>query len=219
MRATWIAGGIVVAVNVLAIVPAARERATPVGRVTIAVCGEHVGEVAEVPMLDLPLATPPDGWGGVIDGATLGAIGFGPGDVAVLGDRTWEGGAWPSPRRAWLVLRQDGDSLHRFRVVRASVDRPTSGAGELVVRGLITIQFIWRVLPGQVDSIRVRRSPVVGVAVVRLLPPQLGLDRTQAGALMAARVDTGAKCTDPVPVTIASGPNGGIWVEGVGSVR
>lgn len=218
MKAAWIAAGIVVAVNVLAIVPAARERATPVGRVTMAVCGGQV--VGELPMLDLRLAVPPGGLGGVVDDGTLLGVGFSARDVAAVGDTVMPGGVWPPPRHAWLVLQQEGDSLHHLRVVRVSADRPVGGADELVVRGLIGIQFIWIAPPGQAPPTPgQRRSSVVGVAVVRLLPPQLGLDRAQALALKAVRVNGGAPCARTAPVTIASGPNGGIWVEGVGSVR
>ncbi len=218
MRATWIAAGIVVAVNVLAIVPAKRERATPVGRVTIAACGDHV--VGELPMLDLPLAETPGGLGGIADGGTLLGVGFSAREVASVGDTVMPKGVWPPPRHAWLVLRQEGDSLHRFRVVRVSADRPIGGADELVVRGLIGFQFVRRQPPVQTDSVGLPSRPVgIVVGVVRLLPPELGLDRAQALALKALQADSGAACTRTLPVTIASGPRGGIWVEGVGPVR
>ncbi len=219
MKPTAMAVAVVLVANVVAVGPAMRERAAPVGRATVAVCGQHLAggwRDGEVPMLLLPLETPVGGWGHVIPRATLVALGFDPDDLTALGDSLWTGGAWPAPRRAWLTLRQSTDSGYRYRVVGAHVARPTAVSGELVVQGLVAIDRIWSEVPPANDSTTPpQRTSAVGVQVLRLLPSQLGLDRAQAAQLRPLRRTDRWDCVETLAVTLAFGARGSIWVESV----
>jgi hypothetical protein len=218
MKTTAMAVAVVLVANVVAIGPALRERGAPVGRATVQVCGTHIAggyQPGDVQMLMLPLETPEGGWGHVIPPATLVALGFDPDDLTAIGDSLWTGGAWPAPRRAWLTLRQAADSGYRYRVVAAAATRPTAATGELVVQGLVAIDRIWSDV-GPADSTRPRqRTSAVGVQIVRLLPPQLGLDREQAAALRSLRRNDRWDCVETRPVTLAFGARGSVWVESV----
>lgn len=221
MKALALAVGLVVVLNAVVVVPAARERATPVHHATVLACASHIEggwRDGELPFLTLPLATAPGGWGGVIDGTTLAGFGFTAEDVALLGDTTTAFGALPTPREGWLTLRQRPDSLHEYDVVGASTSRPTAGDGELVLRGLVGLDWVDRLPPPGVDSLptKARRSQV-GVRVIRLLPPHLGLDRRQSEALRGLRDSTGGRCPRTLPVTLAFGSRGAVWVESVGA--
>lgn len=213
-----LAAALVVAYNAVAIVPAVQERRAPVGRVTIAVCGEHIvggWREGELPMLMLPLATPAQGWGDVIDMATLRALGFRERTIAAMQDTTLAEGMWPAPRQAWLTLRQEPDSGRRYAVIGASAERPTAAEGELVVRGLVNLERIWKRVDPAVQP--TGRPWGFGVGVARLLPPTLGLDLAQAEALKPLRQDgRGASCSASVPMTLAFGARGGVWVESLG---
>jgi len=218
MKTTAMAVAVVLVANVVAIGPALRERRAPVGRAIVQVCGNHISggyQPGDLQMLMLPLETPEGGWGHVIPPATLVALGFDPDDLTAIGDSLWTGGAWPAPRRAWLTLRQATDSGYRYRVVAAAATRPTAATGELVVQGLVAIDRIWSDV-GPADSTRPRqRTSSVGVQIVRLLPPQLGLDREQAAALRSLRRNDRWDCVETRPVTLAFGARGSVWVESV----
>lgn len=217
VAAGTLAAALVVAYNAIAITPAVQERRAPVGRVTIAVCGEHIvggWRDGELPMLMLPLATPEMGWGDVIDLATLRALGFRERTIAAMQDTTLAQGVWPAPRQAWLTLRQEADSGRRYAVVGASAERPAPAEGELVVRGLVNLERIWK----RVDpAVQPMGQPwELGVGVTRLLPPTLGLDVAQAEALKPLRQDgRGVPCAQTVPMTLAFGARGRVWVESV----
>lgn len=221
MKAVGLAIGLVVVLNAVVIVPAARERAAPVHRVTVRACGEHVTggwRDGELPFLSLPLTDRPGGWGDEIGAAALTSFGFSAADVALLGDTTTSFGELPTPREAWLTLRQRDDSLHEYEIAGAATTRPSAGDGFLVLRGLVGIDWVDRLPPPGMDSLptAARRSQV-GVRVTRLLPPQLGLDRAQSEALRPLREGTGPRCARTLPVTLAFGSRGAVWVESVGS--
>lgn len=217
VAAATLAAALVVVYNTVAIVPAVQERRAPVGRVTIAVCGEHIvggWREGELPMLMLPLATPERGWGDVIDHATLRTLGFSERTIAALQDTTLAQGMWPAPRLAWLTLRQEADSGRRYVVVGASAERPAAAEGELVVRGLVNLERIWKKVDPAAQP--TGRPWELGVGVTRLLPPTLGLDLAQAEALKRLRDDgRGAPCGATVPMTLAFGARGSVWVESV----
>lgn len=223
MKTTAMAIAVVVVANVVAVGPAMRERTAPVGHATILVCGPHlVGgwRDGELPMLTLPLETPVGGWGHVIPPATLISLGFDPDDLTAIGDSLWSGGAWPAPRRAWLTLRQTTDSGYRYRVTAAQVARPTAAQGELVVQGLVAIDRIWSEVPQASDSTKPpRRTSAVGVQILRLLPPQLGLDRRQSAQLKRLQGERQWECAETIPVTLAFGSRGSVWVESVSAPR
>jgi hypothetical protein len=223
MRTTAMAVAVVLVANVVAIGPAMQERAAPVGRATVTVCGQHlVGgwRDGELPMLTLPLETPVGGWGEVIPPPTLVALGFDPADLTAIGDSLWTGGAWPAPRRAWLTLRQATDSGYRYRVTGAHVARPTAAPGELVAQGLVAIDRIWSEVKSPSDSTRPpQRTSAVGVQILRLLPPQLGLDRSQSAQLKRLQGERQWECTETIPVTLAFGSRGALWVESVSAPR
>lgn len=220
MKAVGLAIGLVVVLNAVAIVPAARERAAPVHHVTVQACGDHITggwRDGELPFLTLPVERRPGGWGDVIDAAALGSFGFTPADVTLLGDTTASFGELPTPREAWLTLRQRDDSLHEYEILGATAARPTAADGVLVLRGLVGFMWLDRVPPPGMDSLptAARRSQI-GVSVMRFLPPQLGLDRAQADALKPLRDATGARCSRTLPVRLAFGSRGAVWVESVG---
>jgi hypothetical protein len=218
--AGMLAATLVVVYNVAAIAPAAQERRAPVGRVTIAVCGEHIvggWRDGELPMLSLPLATPQAGWGDVIDVPTLRSLGFAEKSIAALHDTTWRDGAWPAPRRAWLTLAQQADSGRRYDVVAANATRPTAAAGQLVVQGLVTLERIWQAPDSAAPT--APRGWELGVGVMRLLPSQLGLDRAQAEALRSLRQNSSWGCTATATATLAFGSRGSVWVESVSAPR
>ena len=221
MKAVGLAIGLVVVLNAVVIVPAARERATPVHHVTVQACGDHIQggwRDGELPMLTLPLAGRPGGWGDAIDGATLTRLGFTAAHLALLGDTIASFGDLPTPREAWLTMRQRDDSLHEYDIVGAAPSRPSAGDGVLVLQGLVGFEWVDRRLPPGMDSLpsAAHRSQI-GVTVIRLLPPQLGLDRAQANALKALRDATGARCPRTLAVRLAFGSRGAVWVESVGA--
>ena len=221
MRAVGLAVGLVVVLNAVVIVPAARERAAPVHHVTVQACGDHIQggwRDGELPLLTLPLARPAGGWGDAIDGATLTSLGFTAANLALLGDTTASFGELPTPREAWVTMRQRDDSLHEYDVVGAATTQPAAGDGVLVLRGLVGFDWFDRPLPPGMDSLpaAAHRSQI-GVTVMRLLPPQLGLDRAQAEALKPLRDATGARCPRTLAVTLAFGSRGAVWVESVGA--
>lgn len=220
MKAVGLAIGLVVVLNAVVIVPAARERAAPVHHVTVQACSDHIQggwRDGELPFLSLPLMGRTGGWGNAIDAAALTSFGFTPADVALLGDTTASFGDLPTAREAWLTIRQRDDSLHEYEIVGATATRPPAADGVLVLRGLVGFQWVDRLPPPGMDSLptAARRSQI-GVVVMRLLPPQLGLDRGQAEALRPLRERTGARCARTMPVTLAFGRRGAVWVEGVG---
>ena len=132
MKAVGLAIGLVVVLNAVVIVPAARERATPVHHVTVQACGDHIQggwRDGELPLLTLPLAHPMGGWGDAIDGATLTALGFTAEHLALLGDTIASFGDLPTAREAWLTMRQRDDSLHEYDIVGAATSRPSAGDG------------------------------------------------------------------------------------------
>jgi hypothetical protein len=223
MKTTAMAVAVVLVANVVAIGPAVQERASPVGRATVTVCGQHlVGgwRDGELPMLTLPLDTPVGGWGDVIPPARLVALGFDPNDLTAIGDTLWTGGAWPAPRRAWLTLTQATDSGYRYRVTGAHVTRPTAVPGQLVVQGLVAIDRIWSEVAPAGDSTKpVQRRSEVGVQILRLLPPQLGLDRAHALQLQPLRRNDRWDCVQTMSVTLALGSRGSVWVESVSAPR
>ena len=220
MKAVVWAVGLVVVLNAVVIVPAARERATPVHHVTVQACGDHVQggwSDGNLPFLTLPLIGAVGGWGHVIDAAALRSFGFTDSDVALLGDTTASFGELPTPREAWLTMRQRNDSLHEYEIIGAATTRPTVADGVLVLRGLVGFQWVDRVPPPGMDSLptAAHRSQI-GIGVMRMLPPHLGLDRRQAETLQPLREGTGPRCARMLPVTLAFGSRGAVWVESVG---
>jgi|CXWL01.1.fsa_nt_gi hypothetical protein len=221
MKAVVWAVGLVVVLNAVVIVPAARERAAPVHHVTVQVCGDHIQggwRDGELPFLKLPLARRPGGWSDVIDAAALTSFGFTTADAALLGDTTASFGELPTPREAWLTMRQRDDSLHEYEILGAATTRPVGADGVLVLRGLVGFDWLDRPVPPGMDSLptAAHRSQI-GVSVMRLLPPQLGLDRAQAESLRPLLESTGMRCGRTIPVTLAFGSRGAVWVESVGS--
>lgn len=223
MKAVGVAIGLVVVLNAVVIIPAARERAAPVHHVTVQACGDHIQggwRDGELPFLMLPVTGRPGGWGDVIDAAALTSFGFTAEHVALLGDTAASFAELPPPREAWLTLRQRDDSLHEYEVIGSGTTRPAAAADVLVLRGLVGFQWVDRLPPPGMDSLppAARRSQI-GVGIMRFLPPQLGLDRSQAEALKPLREGTGARCARTIPVTLAFGRRGAVWVESVGSAR
>lgn len=223
MKAAGLAIGLIAVLNAVVIIPAARERATPVHHVTVQACGAHIlgsWREGELPFLTLPLDGRAGGWGDVIGPATLTSIGFTAEHVALLGDTTASFGELPTPREAWVTMRQRPDSLHEYEILGAAMTRPAGGDGVLVLRGLVGFEWLSRPLPPGSDSLPTKayRSQI-GVTVMRFLPPQLGLDRAQADALKSLRDATGARCPRTLPVTLAFGSRGAVWVESVGAAR
>lgn len=222
MKSAWLAAGVVVVANAIAIVPAERERAAPVGEFTLQVCSDQVvggWSDGDLPMLYLPLAARMGGLDDMVDDATLAALGFSADARAVVGDTTREDRAWPMPRMAWLALRQQPDSSRMLEVVRVAPTREALAprAGELAMRGLIGFEWVWEPPPSGADSATVaevgRRPQRIGAGVVRLLPPQLGLDREQAARLQSLRDDAVGPCQRTVPVRLLMGKHGGVWVS------
>lgn len=223
MKSAWLAVALVLVANAIAIVPAERERAAPVGEFMLQVCRDQVvggWRDGELPMLSLPLAARMDGLDGVVDDAALAALGF-PADArAVVGDTTREGGAWPMPRMAWLALRQQPDSSRMLEVLRVAPTREALAPvpGELAMRGLIGFEWVWPPPPRDADSATVaaagRRPQWIGVGVVRLLPRQLGLDRDLGASLHTLRDDLPGPCPRTVSVRLLMGKRGAVWVGG-----
>jgi hypothetical protein len=222
MKPVWIGVAVVLVANAIAIVPAERERAAPVGEFTLQVCRDQVvggWRDGELPMLYLPLAARMGGLEGVVDEATLQALGFPAEARAVVGDTTREGSAWPMPRMAWLALRQQPDSSRMLEVLRVTPTREALAPvpGELAMRGLIGFEWVFDESPRNADSATAaavsRRPQRIGVGVVRLLPPQLGLDREQAAMLRPLRDDALGPCLRTVPVTLLMGRHGAVWVS------
>jgi hypothetical protein len=225
MKPAWIAVAVVLVANAIAIVPAERERAAPVGEFTLQVCRDQVvggWRDGELPMLYLPLAARMGGLDGIVDDAMLAALGFPAEARAVVGDTTREGSAWPMPRMAWLALRQQPDSARMMEVLRVAPTREALAPvpGELAMRGLIGFEWVYDMPPRNADSATVaavsRRPQRIGVGVVRLLPPTLGLDREQAAKLRVLRDDPLGPCLRTVPVTLLMGRHGAVWVAGEG---
>lgn len=224
MRPAWLAVAVVLVANVVAIVPAERERAAPVGEFTLAVCRDMVvggWNEAQLPMLRLPLDPRPGALGSVIDSTMLTALGFSASVHALVGDTTRAGAAWPSPRMAWLALRQQADSFRSLEVVRVAPSREALApvAGELAMRGLVGFEWQWddEHLRPEADSatraLGARRPRKLGVGVIRLLPAELGLDRDVATRLLGLRDDAAGMCPRTVPVTLRMGRHGGVWVH------
>jgi hypothetical protein len=222
VRAAWLAVGVVIVANAVAIVPAELERANPVGEFTLEVCRDQVvggWRDGELPMLQLPLAQRMGGMSEVIGDAVLAAIGFSAEARALVGDTTRVDARWPMPRMAWLALRQQPDSFRMLEVLRVAPTREALApvAGELAMRGLVGFEWVWEPPPRDADSAAVsaagRRPQRIGVGVVRLLPSQLGLDREQAAALSGLRNDQRLPCSATVPVTLLMGNQGAVWVR------
>lgn len=223
MRAAWLAVAVVLVANAIAIVPAERERAAPVGEFTLAVCRDHVvggWNDAQLPMLRLPLDSRPGALGAVADSAVLAALGFPASAYAMVGDTNRADTPWPMPRMAWLALRQQPDSFRSLEVVRVAPTREAlaPAAGELAMRGLVGFEWQWddaHLLP-EADSVTralgARRPRTLGVGVVRLLPAELGLERDVAARLLTLRDDAAGMCPRTEAVRLMMGRDGGVWV-------
>lgn len=220
MRAAWLAVAVVLVANAIAIVPAERERAAPVGEFALAACRDHVvggWNDAQLPMLRLPLDSRPGALGAVADSAVLAALGFPASAYAMVGDTNRADTPWPTPRLAWLALRQQPDSFRSLEVVRIAPTREVlaPAAGELVMRALVGFEWQWDdgPQPARVDSMpAVRRPRQIGVGVVRLLPAELGLEQAAAARLLALRDDAAEICPRTEAVRLMMGRDGAVWV-------
>lgn len=222
MREAWLAVGVVVVANAVAIVPAERERADPVGEFTLAVCRDHVvggWRDDELPMLQLALDGRMGGLDDVVDDAALAALGFSREARAMVGDTSRADASWPMAREAWLALRQQPDSFRMLEVLRVAPTREALAPmpGELVMRGLIGFEWMWEP-PREVNppaAVATDRPPRrIGIRVVRLLPSRLGLDRAQVAMLDAVRNDMQRPCGVAVDVVLNMGKHGAVWVDG-----
>jgi hypothetical protein len=222
-----VAVALVVAANVLVVVSAARERAGPASRATVAVCARHVvggGDSEEPPALLLRTATDQAAVPAGLDSAGLRALGFSAEAAAAVGGERVPDMRWPRPRPAWARLHQAGDSLARFTVVAVAPRREllAPDSTSILVRGRVSL------LPGRVEpgadagtaagghqhGPQAPAGGAVHAAVVEVLPSALHLDRGQAAALRRALGGSGG-CAVRGEVVIANGTRGGIWVEAV----
>lgn len=217
---------LVVVANGIVLVSAGRERAAPATLATIDVCAAHViggGTSDEPPALRLEIAPESLSLPAGLDAPGLRALGFAEAVIAAVGrvrDSTFR---WPRTRPAWVRLRQRDDSLEQWAVaqvapLRASLVRDSTS---IVVRGLVGIRERRSGPPpnpatghDHAAAGRVRSPGVIDPAVIELIPAQLHLGRLQAAALRSAPADT-VGCARKRQAVIATGANGGIWVEAV----
>ncbi len=222
----WVlaAGALVVVANGVVLVSAGRERAGPAMHTTVDVCASHLiggGDSDDAPALRLPLApdslfTPaglePDG---------LRALGFSEAVIAAVGRARDSTFRRPRPRPAWVRLRQRGDSLREWTVTEVvpPSERLPRDSASIVVHGLVSVRERRNLPPAAPttahDHAAATGAPTAGVihaAVIEVIPFQLHLDRLQIAALRAVLPDSSA-CAVKRQAVIASGANGGIWVE------
>jgi hypothetical protein len=224
MRAAWLAVGVVLVANAIAIVPAERERANPVGEFTLAVCRDQVvggWNDAQLTTLRLPLDPRPGTLGTLADSAALVALGFPASAYVMVGDTSRADTPWPMPRMAWLALRQQPDSFRSLEVVRVAPTREALApvAGELAMRGLVGFEWQWddaHLRPDADSATRAlgsRRPRTIGIGVVRLIPAELGLERDVAARLLTLRDDAAGMCPRTVDVRLLMGRDGAVWVH------
>ncbi|MBK7925475.1 MAG: hypothetical protein IPJ95_17885 [Gemmatimonadetes bacterium] len=144
----WALGGIalVVVANAIALVPARRERAEPAAFSTIALCpGQLVGGAGSdlAPAIRLVLAPDSGPPAPGLDAEGLRALGFTERVIAVIGQERPTGFHWPSPRPAWVRLRQaPEDSLRQFVAaeVRPRRELLVADSGSIVIRALVGLR-------------------------------------------------------------------------------
>ncbi|MBK6781471.1 MAG: hypothetical protein IPI38_17065 [Gemmatimonadetes bacterium] len=225
----WALGGIalVVVANAIALVPARRERAEPAAFSTIALCpGQLVGGAGSdlAPAIRLVLAPDSGPPAPGLDAEGLRALGFTERVIAVIGQERPTGFHWPSPRPAWVRLRQaPEDSLRQFVAaeVRPRRELLVADSGSIVIRALVGLRQRMAAPAAPPteghDHGGAARPPVpalMSASVLELLPSQLHLDWAQVTALRALPGDSTA-CGGARRVRIANGAEGGIWVAGV----
>lgn len=218
--ARW-ALAVVLVANAVAIVPAERERATPVGEFVLAVCREQVTggwRDDEFTMMQLPLTPRMNGLGELVDDATLAALGFSAEARGLVGDTMRAEERWPLPRMAWFALRQQADSFRMLEVIRVAATREALApqAGELAMRGLVKFEWVMGPPRSAADSVAgggsADRVQEVGLGVLRLVPAQLGLDRAIAAQLRTLRDTLPGVCPRTVAVRLMMGRNGAVWI-------
>jgi len=224
----WAIGAIalVVLANGIVLVSAGRERAAPAALTTIEVCAGHLtggGTSDEAPTLLLSIApdsasTPPG-----LDAAGLRALGHDEAMIAAMGRERDSTFRWPRSRPAWVRLRQQDDSLERWAVVEVAPRREllAPDSASIVMRGRVGVrEFRSGPVPEGMAGHQHRpmggdsRPRVIYPAVVEVIPFQLHLDRQQIATLRSVLTDT-TGCAVTRQAVIASGANGGIWVESV----
>ncbi len=220
----WALGGIalVVAANAIALVPVRRERASPATLTTISICsGQLIGGPGSdmAPAIRLVLAPDSGPPAPGLESEGLRALGFPDRVITAVGQERPAGFHWPSPRPAWVRLRQaPEDSLHQFVVaeVRPRRELLVADSGSIILRGLVGLRQ--RMAPSPEGHQHGGAAPAMvsaplTAAVLEVLPRELHLDWAQVSALRAIRDDSTA-CGGERRVRVAQGAEGGSWVEG-----
>jgi hypothetical protein len=217
MKWALIAAAGVIAVNAIVLVEVARERAAPASQTTIDICGADLvggGTSDEPPALLLRIATDTFPLPSGLEASGLRSLGFSGDAIAAVGrppDSTFR---WPPQRPAWIRLRQQGGSLERFEVVAVAALRAdrVQDSTSLVVRGRVGLSVRYRKSRGG-PATPVPGQGVLTPVVVEIIPAALHLSRSQNAALRRSTQAGG--CGTIGRAVIASGANGGIWVESV----
>lgn len=222
-------GGVVlvVAANTIALVPVRQERARPATLAPVSICSRQLvggpgSDMAPAIRLELAPDSGPPAPG--LDAAGLRALGFTDRVIAVIGQERPTGFHWPSPRPAWVRLRQaPEDSLHQFVVaeVRPRREQLAADSGSILIRGLVGLRQ--RMVPSPEGHQHGGAAPATVPApltpgVLEVLPRELHLDWAQVTALRAVRDDSTA-CGGARRVRVAQGAEGGIWVVGGQVIR
>lgn len=222
-----IAGGLLVLVaNGIALVPVRRERAEPATVATLSLCsGQLVGGPGSdlAPAIRLALAPDSGPPAPGLDAEGLRALGLAESAIAVIGHERPTGFRWPTPRPAWVRLRQaPDDSLHQFVVaeVRPRREQLAADSSSIVLRALVGLRQRMEgpAAPAPEGHVHGGATPpsapaLMTAAVLEVLPRQLHLDWSQVTALRAAPGDSTA-CGGTRTVRVANGAEGGIWVVG-----
>jgi hypothetical protein len=219
MKWALAAAALVVAADAAVLIPAARERATPATRVTVAVCASHLiggGSSGAPPALQLRIA--PESLPGApgLDSAGLRALGFTARMAAAMGKARDSTFRWPRPRPAWVRLRQQRDSLARFAIVQVAPRRAllAPDSTSIVIRARVGASVLFSEVPRGPSGGGIRAPGRLYPTVEEVIPFQLHLDRRQSTALARALSGTSG-CAVTQSAVIAVGGRGGIWVESV----
>ncbi len=224
----WALGGIalVVVANVIALVPVRRERAEPATLATLSLCsGQLVGGPGSdlAPAFRLTLAPDSGPPAPGLDADGLRALGLSAQVIAVIGRERPAEFRWPTPRPAWVRLRQPADdSLHQFVVaeVRPRREELAVDSTGIIVRGLVGLRQRMTGPPAPMPEGHNHGGPppqggpaYMVATVLEVLPRELHLDWAQVSALRAAPGDSSA-CGGTRYVRVANGAEGGSWVVG-----
>ena len=224
----WAIAAMVLAVvaNGIVLVSVGRERAAPATLTTIDVCAGHLiggGPSDEPPALRLAVAPESLSTPAGLDAPGLRALGFREAVIAAIGRERDSTFRWPRARPAWVRLRQRSDSLAQLAVVEVAPRRELlpRDTATIVVRGLVSLRVHGSGPPPSAgpghDHAAAGRGRTPGTiypAVSAPIPSQLHLDRLQIAVLGGLLIDT-VGCAVKKQAVIASGANGGIWVESV----